>query len=140
MSNSTHLGRKETQMTSVFLEHANITVRDSKNKAAELCNLFGWKIRWEGEGKNNGTTVHVGSEESYLALWEPVELKDGGDRSDRILGHLNHVGVVVGDLDATEQRIKDAGFTTYFHADYEPGKRFYFDFYDDMEIEVVSYS
>ena len=127
-------------MPSVFLEHANITVRDPKRQAEKLCDLFDWKIRWDGAAKSNGYTVHVGDEHSYLALWEPVTLVDNGREKEEIKGHLNHVGVVVSDLDAIEARIKKAGYETYSHADYEPGKRFYFDFNENLEIEVVSYS
>jgi hypothetical protein len=53
---------------------------------------------------------------------------------------LNHVAIVVDDLDATEAKIIAAGYETLNHGDYEPGRRFYF--YDDdrIEYEVVSYS
>ena len=53
---------------------------------------------------------------------------------------LNHIGVTVGDLDSAETRVKSAGYTPYSHADYEPGKRFYFDDEDGVEYEVVSYA
>jgi len=46
---------------------------------------------------------------------------------------------VVDDLDAVETRVKDAGFATHSHADYEPGRRFYFNDADNIEIEVVTY-
>ena len=55
-------------------------------------------------------------------------------------GHVNHVGIVVDDLDVIEKRVRSVGFKPHMHADYEPGCRFYF--YDDtgLEIEVVSYN
>ena len=52
---------------------------------------------------------------------------------------MNHVGVVVEDLDAIEARVTAAGIDTYFHDDYNPGRRFYFMGTDDVEYEVVSY-
>ena len=55
-------------------------------------------------------------------------------------GGLNHLGVVVDDLDAVEARVLGMGFETHSHADYEPGRRFYFDDFNGIEIEVVSYS
>jgi catechol 2,3-dioxygenase-like lactoylglutathione lyase family enzyme len=58
----------------------------------------------------------------------------------RTPGGLNHIGVVVEDLDAIEAKVKEAGFHPHNHADYEPGRRFYFDGPDDIEIEVVSYA
>lgn len=55
-------------------------------------------------------------------------------------GHVNHVGIVVDDLDEIEQRVRSVGFEPHMHANYEPGRRFYF--FDDtgLEIEVVSYN
>ena len=46
---------------------------------------------------------------------------------------------MVEDLDATEQKIKTLGYPTHSHADYEPGRRFYFDDENGIEFEVVSY-
>ena len=52
---------------------------------------------------------------------------------------LNHIGVEVGDLDATEARVLAAGLKPFGRADYEPGRRFYFLDPDGIEFEVVSY-
>lgn len=121
------------------LEHVNITVPDPKASAAQLCELFGWHIRWQGEAKDNGFTVHVGDDDSYLALYTPDRtLEPMGNHYAQVAG-LNHVGVVVDDIDAVEARVKEAGFVPHNHADYEPGRRFYFDGPDDIEFEVVSY-
>jgi len=55
-----------------------------------------------------------------------------------MLGHFNHVGIIVDDLGESEQRARQNLFEPQKHADYEPRRRFYF--YDDteLEIEVVS--
>lgn len=121
------------------LEHVNITVPDPKASAAQLCELFGWHIRWQGEAKDNGFSVHVGDDDSYLALYSPNRtLEPMGNHYAQVAG-LNHVGVVVDDIDAVEARVKEAGYVPHNHADYEPGLRFYFDGPDDIEFEVVSY-
>lgn len=121
------------------LEHVNITVTNPKASADTLCDLFGWHIRWQGAAKDNGFTVHVGDDVSYLALYAPDKpLVASGDTYGRI-GGLNHVGVVVPDIHAAELRVLDAGFEPHNHADYEPGERFYFDGPDGIEFEVVSY-
>jgi hypothetical protein len=39
-------------------------------------------------------------------------------------GHVNHVGIVVDDLDEIEQRVRSVGFEPHMHADYEPGAGF----------------
>jgi hypothetical protein len=47
---------------------------------------------------------------------------------------------VVNDLDAVETRVKARGYEPVNHADYEPGRRFYFREENGIEIEVVSYA
>ncbi|MDK3016975.1 VOC family protein [Pseudodonghicola flavimaris] len=125
-------------MTS-HLEHANFTVSDPDATAAWLCEVFGWEIRWAGPAISGGYTVHVGTPAGYLALYRPANPLQPGDDSYTRLGGLNHVGVVVEDLDTTEARVKAAGFLPHNHADYEPGRRFYFDDGDGIEFEVVAY-
>ena len=121
------------------LEHVNITVPEPKTSAAVLCDIFGWHIRWEGAAKDNGYTVHVGDDESYLALYAPAKvLTPMGNTYGQVAG-LNHVGVMVEDITATEAKVKAAGFVPHSHGDYEPGLRFYFDGPDGIEFEVVQY-
>jgi len=121
------------------LEHINVTVKDPGATAALLVDLFGWHIRWQGDAANGGFTVHVGGDNSYLALYAPkTTLETAGDTHNLLLG-LNHLGVVVEDLEQAESSVIKAGFKTHSHGDYEPGKRFYFDASDGLEIEVVSY-
>ena len=76
------------------LEHTNLTVSDSKATAAWMCDMFGWHIRWEGKAINGGYTVHVGEENSYLALFTPLQATSSNESSYDTVGGLNHVGVV----------------------------------------------
>ena len=125
------------------LEHINVTVADPKKMAAMLHTLFDWKIRWEGAGMAGaGYTVHVGSDQTYLALYtgsveDPTPPE--GSSYNRLAG-LNHIGVVVDDLDLVETRVKSLGYTPTSHADYEPGRRFYFKDENEIEIEVICYA
>jgi catechol 2,3-dioxygenase-like lactoylglutathione lyase family enzyme len=122
-------------MTAAMLEHVNVTVRDPQRTADMLCRLFGWKKRWEGPAKLGGFTIHVGSEDSYLAIYRyPADANPGVGN-----GRLNHIGILVDDLDAAERKVREAGFEPHSHADYQPGRRFYFDDHDGIEFEVVSY-
>ena len=126
-----------------YLEHANITVSDPSKTAAMLSDLFGWHTRWEGKvlgGK--GYTMHVGTDASYLAIFsgfDPDQTQPRADASYETRGGLNHLGVVVDDLDAVEAKVKALGFEAHSHADYEPGRRFYFHDADGIEFEVISY-
>jgi catechol 2,3-dioxygenase-like lactoylglutathione lyase family enzyme len=121
------------------LEHVNVTVEAPERTAAVLCALFDWKVRWKGPAKMGGFTVHVGSDEQYLALFAPPEGLNSAVDPGLYRSGLNHIGIVVDDLDACEARILAAGYTTGSHSDYEPGRRFYFTDENGVEIEVVSY-
>lgn len=127
-------------MTSIELEHVNITVKDPEATAQRLCNWFGWKVRWHGPSMSGGVTYHVGTDRSYVALYSGSR-PELGQKEDNYatLGGLNHIAVVVDDLDAIEGRLRASGLTPHSHADYEPGRRFYFDDPDGIEYEVVSY-
>lgn len=86
-----------------------------------------------------GTTVHVGTDDSYIAVYSLGNTKAPKEDTYVTHGSLNHVGVVVDDLDAVEKKVLAGGYKTRNHADYEPGRRFYFDDDDGIEFEVVSY-
>lgn len=122
------------------LEHINYTVTDPVATATFLCEIFDWKIRWQGESIGGGLSVHVGEEDSYVALYNPKKPLAEATSSYGQKGGLNHIGVVVEDLDVTEAKVIGAGYKPHLHADYEPGRRFYFDGPDGIEIEVVSYA
>lgn len=127
-------------MTNAVIEHVNVTVSDPHKPAKVLSDLFDWHIRWEGVALNGGYTIHVGTDTSYVAVYTPKGgLKPDTTGSDT-LRNINHIGVVVDDLDTLEEHVKAAGFTPHNHGDYEPGKRFYFHDHDGVEYEVVSYT
>lgn len=129
-------------MPEATLEHANITVSDIERTAAMLCELFGWRVRWKsapGGSKDGGTSWHVGGKDNYVAIY-CRDSRVGRDDSYTTIGGLNHLGVVVDDLDAVEKKVIAMGYAPHSHADYDPGRRFYFNDHDDIEIEVVSYA
>ena len=126
-------------MSDAAVEHINITVADPQKTAETLCDLFGWSIRWRGDAIHGGHTIHVGSKDSYIAVYSQDGLTGQAENNYITPGSMNHIGIVVDDLDVVELRVRDAGFTPHSHADYEPGKRFYFHDADGIEFEVVSY-
>ena len=121
------------------LEHVNMTVSDPQATAAMLHRVFGWKTRWEGAGMETGYTVHVGTDDTYVALFTYPETPDPKNTSYVTKGGLNHWAVVVDDFDAVRKRVVAEGFTPGEIHDYEPGRRFYFYDNDGIEIEVVQY-
>jgi len=119
------------------LEHINITVSDIERSAALLEALMGWHIRWRGPSMLGGETIHVGSDDEYIAVYTrgaPLPARHAKGLP------LNHVGLVVDDLDAAESIVKEAALEPFNHADYAPGKRFYFFDWDGIEFEMVSYA
>lgn len=126
-------------MTAAFLEHVNVTVSDPEKTAKMLCDLFDWHIRWQGDSIDGGKTIHVGEEKSYVAVYSNPKAQSDPSVSYYTRGGLNHIAMVVNNLDATEKRVLAAGFETTNHGDYEPGRRFYFHDHDGIEFEIVSY-
>ena len=126
-------------MATARLEHINMTVSDPKATAAWIERVFGWKIRWEGAGMETGYTVHIGEEDTYVALFTYPDPAKPKDESYVTLGGFNHWAVVVDDLEEVERRAKAEGFHVGQHHDYEPGRRFYFHDADGIEVEVVQY-
>jgi catechol 2,3-dioxygenase-like lactoylglutathione lyase family enzyme len=121
------------------IEHVNITVANPERTAGLMQALFDWHIRWSGPAQNGGHSVHVGSDDHYVALYASGNMAQQPEAFMK--GRpLNHIGVQVDDLDATEARVIAAGLLPFSHADYEPGRRFYFLDPDGIEYEVVSYA
>ena len=126
-------------MPGAFIEHVNVTVRDPERSAQLMHDLFGWNIRWQGPAISGGRSIHVGDDRFYMAFYT----KDGADTPDEAFRKgrpLNHVGIVVDDLDDAERRVIAAGLEPFNHGDYEPGRRFYFFDFDGTEFELVSYA
>lgn len=135
-----HATMKENDMpllySSPIIEHVNLTVTDPARTARLMEQLFGWHIRWEGPARDGGRSVHVGDERFYLALYAPP---GGVERRYPKGAPLNHVGLLVDDLDAIEARVEAAGLRAFNHGNYDPGRRFYFLDFDGIEYEIVSY-
>ena len=127
-------------MRPAIFEHVNVTVSDPKKTAEMLHRLFGWKIRWEGPSKYDGDTVHVGTDDAYVALYALPQQERPEQESYYRTGAVNHFGILVDDLDAAEQVILADGLKTHSHQTYDPGSRFYFHDHDGIEWEVVSYT
>lgn len=118
------------------IEHANLTVTDPARSAELFKQLCGWHERWSGPSQTYGHTIHVGSETTYLALYTNDEAAGGYTKGQP----LNHVGLLVDDLDEAEKVVAASGLKPFGHDDYEPGKRFYFYDWDGIEFEVISYA
>lgn len=118
------------------IEHVNLTVTDPERSVALFEKLLGWHVRWQGPSQMGGHTIHVGDENTYLALYT-----DRQDHAGQRKGQpMNHVGLLVDNLAAAEAVVKQAGLEPFGHDTYDPGSRFYFFDWDGIEFEVVSYA
>jgi catechol 2,3-dioxygenase-like lactoylglutathione lyase family enzyme len=126
-------------MAQAFIEHVNVSVSDVERTAQMLADLFGWRIRWRGGSALGGHTIHVGTDQSYLAVYM-AKGSSGQPKGFSKSAPLNHIGVQVDDLDAAETKVKALGLKPFGHGDYEPGRRFYFFDRDGIEFEIVSYA
>lgn len=123
-----------------MLEHTNYTVTDPDATARWMCDLFGWHIRWRGNSREVGYSVHVGTGKHYFALYAPKSGKLAAHKDNyNTAGGLNHIAVVVDDIDTMRDRVAAIGFIPGEDHDYEPGRRFYFHDADGIEYEAVQY-
>ncbi len=126
-------------MTLANIEHLNLTVENPDRLADLFCTLFNWNIRWSGEALADGYTVHVGGKENYLALYTHPQLKSEQASDYLTPGKVNHVGLVVDDLDDMERKVESLNLTPNNHRDYGVCKSFYFMADANLEVELVMY-
>jgi catechol 2,3-dioxygenase-like lactoylglutathione lyase family enzyme len=125
-------------MSTPRIEHVNVTVSNPERAARLMEQLFDWQVRWKGPARDGGQTIHVGSKEHYIALYTGRDVTYTAD--DFAKGQpLNHIGIEVDDIDATEARVVAAGLKPFSHDNYDPGRRFYFLDPDGIEYEIISY-
>lgn len=121
------------------LEHVNISVKKPDETAKLLCQLFNWKIRWSGNAMDSGYTVHVGNNQSYLALYTNPKIKDNDQRDHAQANNLNHIGIVVEDLDAYKAKATELGLIPNSFRDYKYCNSFYVEDKYGLELEIISY-
>ena len=127
---------------SVRLEHANLCVRDVDEMARFLRTAFP-EFRLRGEGKTllGCRWLHVGTDESYIALqeasaepaerWVPYSQKPG----------TNHLGYEVSDAHALRQRLLAAGYQESTVPNSHPYRqRVYFHDPEGNDWEFVEYT
>jgi catechol 2,3-dioxygenase-like lactoylglutathione lyase family enzyme len=96
------------------------------------------RIRGRGVGLH-GPWLHIGTDESYLAL-EEASQDQGGSRARYADPGVNHLGFVVEDADGVRKRLRDEGYREGFEAPDHPFRqRVYFFDDDDNEFEFVQY-
>jgi len=125
----------------VRLEHANLTVRDIDEMIRFLQTAFPeFRVRGEGKSRDGSRWVHVGTDETYIALspakeepeqhWMPYQGKAG----------VNHLAYEVDDIEALSERMKSAGYRDSTPPNAHPHrKRRYFYDPEGNDWEFVQY-
>ena len=93
------------------LEHANLNVRDLDEMIRFLQAAFPeFGIRREGRSWRGKRWLHIGIDDSYLALTEAFE--DPAEPRAPYAGSpgLNHLGYAVEDVEALRRRLREAGY------------------------------
>ena len=126
---------------SVRLEHANLAVRDLGVMIEFIQTAFpDFRIRGEGRTFTGTRWVHVGNDETYLALneaqveaerWVPYAGKPG----------LSHLGYEIDDAEALRERMKAAGYSESTVPNSHPHRRrIYFHDPEGNDWEFVEYT
>jgi catechol 2,3-dioxygenase-like lactoylglutathione lyase family enzyme len=125
----------------VRLEHANLCVRDLEGMIRFLQTAFPeFRVRGEGITREGARWVHVGTDETYIALsesrvdatkhWKPYEGEPG----------INHLAYEVDDVEALRNRMTSAGYRDSTPPNSHPyRKRQYFYDPEGNDWEFVQY-
>jgi lactoylglutathione lyase len=91
------------------IDHVNLSVRDLDASIKFYCDLLGVEVKEGGESQGIRWTILGTKDRFYFCFFE---VKDGVFRPGDI--HINHIGLVVDDLDETIKRIHDLGLRLQF--------------------------
>jgi len=125
----------------VRLEHANLTVRDIEGMICFLQTAFPeFRVRGEGKSQDGSRWVHIGTQETYIAL-SPAKLEpDKRWMPYRGMPGVNHLAYEVDDIEALCERMKAAGYKDSTPPNAHPyRKRRYFYDPDGNDWEFVQY-
>jgi catechol 2,3-dioxygenase-like lactoylglutathione lyase family enzyme len=127
---------------STRLEHANLCVRDLAETIRFVCTaLPEFRLRGEGRTWSGGRWVHVGTDDTYLALTQAT-----AEPAERFVPYsetpgTNHLGYEVDDVEALRQRMLAAGYRESSVANRHPHRRrVYFADREGNDWEFVEYA
>lgn len=124
------------------LEHANLTVRDIDATVRFLQTAFPqFRIRFDGINPKNGKRfVHVGTDESYIALTQSDKEPQQQRTPYSGLPGVDHLAFEVDDADALRERLASAGYKDSTVPNNHPyRKRVYFNDPDGNDWEFIQY-
>lgn len=122
----------------IYLEHANITVNNLQAAVDFFITAFPhFKIR--GGGKGDREWVHLGDDETYLAINEATTFQDPIEKNYNRIG-INHLGFVVRDVEEIAHRLLAKGYKRDYPKQVEKYRiRDYFADDEGNQYEFVEY-
>jgi catechol 2,3-dioxygenase-like lactoylglutathione lyase family enzyme len=114
----------------VRLEHANITVRDIEGMIRFLRTAFPeFRVRGEGLSQDGSRWLHIGTQETYIALSPAKVEPEKHWMPYRGLPGVNHLAYEVDDVEALRGRMKSAGYreSTPHNAHPHRKRRYFYD-------------
>ncbi|MEK6152435.1 VOC family protein [Flavobacteriaceae bacterium 3-367] len=126
------------QRQNIYLEHANITVNDLQEAIKFFQTAFPhFKIR--GGGNNEREWVHIGDDNTYIALNQAKQSDLGVSKNYDSVG-INHLGFVVADVEEIATNLLSRGYKRDFPKQVERFRiRDYFADKDGNQYEFVQY-
>ena len=125
----------------VRIEHANLAVRDVDATVRFLQTAFpDFRVRREGKTWQGWRWLHVGTDDTYVAVNEAPEEPAEGWVPYAGKPGLNHLGYEVDDVDALRARLAAAGYPDSTVPNEHPHrKRVYFHDHEGNDWEFVQY-
>lgn len=126
---------------SLRLEHANLIVREIDATIRFLQTAFPeFRIRFDGTDTDGTRWVHIGTDETYVALTESTVDPEHRWVPYAGLPGVNHLAYEVDDVDALRQRLAAAGYEDSTVPNKHPfRKRVYFLDPDGNDWEFIQY-
>ena len=125
----------------VRLEHANLCVRDIDGMIRFLQTAFPeFQVRGEGRSHDGTRWVHIGADETYIALGEASREPEKRWTPYQGLPGVNHLAFEVTDVEALRDRLTSAGYKDSTVPNAHPHrKRLYFYDPEGNDWEFVQY-
>jgi catechol 2,3-dioxygenase-like lactoylglutathione lyase family enzyme len=125
----------------VRLEHANLIVRDIDATIHFLRAAFPeFRIRFDGEDPHGRRWVHIGTDDTYVALTQSTAEPDRPWTPYAGVPGVNHLAYEVDDADALRERLRAAGYKdSTIPNEHQYRKRVYFYDPDGNDWEFVQY-